>query len=112
MVENLTVELVAKYDHVLAVARKEPLIWISRVPDACLTHEVKPGAVDNCGALSLGVCTKENGCAKDPLECGNETAILRSALLHAEGVQHLRRAVERNSGSLLPNGECRKENGY
>jgi hypothetical protein len=101
MVENLVIELVAQNDHVLAITRKEPLFRISRIPNPRLAHEVESCAMHDRGALSLGVCSEEDGGAEDPLEGSNETTILRTALLHPKGVQHLSRAVESDSGTLL-----------
>ncbi len=87
---DFAIELVTENDHVLAVARKKLLIGISRIPDSRLAHEIEPGTMDNGGTLSLSVCSEEDGRAEDPLKGRDQTAILRAALLHREGVQHLR----------------------
>jgi hypothetical protein len=60
--------------------------------------------VNNGGALSLSVCSKEDGRAEDPLEGRDQAAILRAALLPTERIQHLGGAVESDSRSLLSNG--------
>src|SRR4051812_34484040 len=68
--------------------------------------------MDDGGTLPLGVCSEENSRAEDPLKGRDQTAILRTALLHTEGIQHLRSTVESDWGRLLSNGEGREKNRY
>jgi hypothetical protein len=51
------------------------------------------------GTFPLAVGTEENSRPKDALKCCYEAPVLGATLLHAEGVEHLRRAVERNQRS-------------
>jgi hypothetical protein len=48
--------------------------------------------VNDCGTFALRIGAEEDGRPEDPLESADEPPILRSALLHTEGIQHLRRA--------------------
>jgi hypothetical protein len=85
------------------------LIRISRIPDSRFRHEVETGAMNDGGAFSLAIRSEEDRCPKDSLERGNQAPILRTTLLHAEGVQHGSGTFERNLGRLLPNRLRRKE---
>jgi hypothetical protein len=78
-------------------------------PDLGFAYEVEPGAVDDGDTLPLGVGAEEDGRAKNALKSSDEAPILGTALLHAEGVQHIRRAVEGNLRCLLTNRESREE---
>jgi hypothetical protein len=60
----------------------------------------------------LGVGSKEDGRPENALKGSNESPILRTALLHAEGVQHLRSAAEGNPCCLLTNRKCRQKDRY
>ena len=53
------------------------------------------------GGFQLGIGAEKDGGAEDSLEGLDQAAILRSTLLHAEGVKHLRRATELNRLTLL-----------
>jgi len=68
--------------------------------------------MNNGGAFALRIGSEEDRCAEDPLESPHEPPILRSALLHAEGVQHLSRAAESNHPVLLLNRKGREEDRY
>jgi hypothetical protein len=46
MLEDLTIELIAQENHVLAIARQKLLVRVSGIPDSGLTHEVEPSTVD------------------------------------------------------------------
>jgi|ERR1017187_7264877 hypothetical protein len=78
-------------------------------PDPRLTHEIESGTMNHCGALALRIGSEKDRGAKDPLERTHKPPILRSTLLHAEGVQHLRRASEPNQATLLFDGKSRAE---
>ena len=64
-----------------------------------------------CRKLTLHVGTEEDGGAEDALECGDQPAVLGTALLHAEGVQHFEGARERDSSALLPDRQGGEEKG-
>jgi hypothetical protein len=53
VIENLSVELVAQDNYVLADARKHLLIGVSGTPDPGFAHEVEADLVDHCGTLTL-----------------------------------------------------------
>ncbi len=57
----------------------------------------------------LVVGSKEDGRPEDALKGSNKSPILRTALLHSEGVQHLRRAAEGDRCRLLTNRKCREK---
>jgi hypothetical protein len=67
--------------------------------------------VSDCRLLSLRIGPKENGCPKYSLEGGDQSAVLGTALLHSENIQHLRGTPKRDRLRLLSHGECRQENG-
>src|SRR6185312_2008920 len=96
---DFTVKLLTEHDHVLTVAGQELLIRVTRVPDARLRHdEVEAGAMNDSRTFSLAIRSEEDRCPKDSLERGDQTPVLRTALLHHEGVQHGSGALERNLG--------------
>jgi hypothetical protein len=99
---NFAIELVAERNHVLAFAGQELLIRIARIPDSRFRHEIETGAMNDGSAFALTVRSKENGCAEDSLERGNQAPVLRAALLHAERVKHGSGTFERNLRRLLP----------
>ena len=55
----------------------------------------------NRGPFPLHIGAEEDRCSEDALERGDQSAVLCSALLHSEGVKHLRRASELNRLALL-----------
>ena len=57
--------------------------------------------MNNGGPLSLRVGTEEDGRAEDALEGSDQPSVLCPALLHTEGIKHLRRASELNRLALL-----------
>jgi hypothetical protein len=72
-------------------------------------HEVEPGAVGKDRTFPMGVGDEEDGRPKDALKCSGQAPELGTALLHAEGVQHLCDAVEGNPSCLLTASErCEK----
>jgi len=68
--------------------------------------------VEDGGMFPLGVVSKEDGRPEDPLKGSNESPILRTALLHSEGVQHLRSAAECDPSRLLTYRKCRQKDRY
>ena len=64
-----------------------------------------------CSVFPLGVRAEENRRTEDALKGTHEPAVLRSALLHPEGVQHFSRAAKPNHATLLPNSERRQKDG-
>jgi hypothetical protein len=63
----------------------------------------------HCSVFPMGVRAEENRRAEDALKGTHEPALLRSALLHREGVQHFRGAAEGDSRALLPDRERREK---
>ena len=96
VIQNLTSELVAQDDQVLAVPRQKLLLGVPGIPNPGFGHEVEPGAVDHRSTFALRVGAEEDRRSEDPLEGSDQAAILRTTLLHAEGVQHLGCAIECN----------------
>ena len=105
MSEDLPKEFVAEDDLVLKFARQGLLIGVPGIPDPGFAHEAESCLMDDHGFLTLCVGPEEDRCSEDPLERRHEAPVLRSALLHPEGVQHFSRAAEPNYSVLLTNGE-------
>src|SRR5215472_12306517 len=103
MLQNFLIKLFAEDNQILAVARKTLLIWVPRIPDPCLAHEMEPRLVHNGRYRSTGVSSEEDGSSEDALEGAHQPAILGSALLHAEGVQHFGGAAKGDPARLLVN---------
>jgi hypothetical protein len=59
--------------------------------------------------FSLSIRAKEDRRAEDTMERSHEPAVLRTALLHPERIQHLRRAAESDPRTLLPDRERREK---
>ena len=57
--------------------------------------------MNNRSPLSLHVGAEEDRCAEDALESGDQSSVLCPALLHTEGIKHLRRASKLNRLALL-----------
>lgn len=79
------------------------------IAQACRNLTVEPGAMDHGGAVLLDVRSEEDRSTKDALERSDQPAVLRTALLDAEGIKHLGSAVERDPGGFLPNRHRRQE---
>ena len=62
-----------------------------------------------CSLFPLGVRAEENRRTEDALKRPHEPAVLGSALLHSEGVQHLSSAAEGDPRTLLPDRERREK---
>jgi hypothetical protein len=103
MAHDLVEEFVAEDDFVLKSAGKCGLIFVARVPNPRLAHEVEPRPMYNLCPVSLHVGAEENRSAEDALEGSHQPSVLCSALLHAEGFKHLRRAPKLNRLALLAN---------
>ena len=63
----------------------------------------------NGGPFSLHVRAEEDGCAEDALKRSHQPSVLCPPLLHAEGIEHLRRASELNRLALLADCQCGEE---
>ena len=87
------------------------MFWQSPVLNARLAHKVEPRLVDDCGLFQLNIRAEEYGGAEDPLESSDQPAVLGTALLHAECVQHFKGAGERDRAALLPDRQGGEENG-
>ena len=110
MAGDLPIELFAQNDHVLAITRQECLFQISRIPDPRLRHEVETGAMNHGGAVPLSVRSEEDRGAEDALERSNQSPVLGTALLNAEGIEHFGGAVESDPRGLLSNcHRCQKD---
>ncbi len=103
MVKNLTIELIAQQDHVLAVAWQKPFQAAAGVPDSGLGHEIESSAVNDRRALELCFCSEEDGRPKDPLKGCDQPAVLRTTLLKPKGIQHLGGAAEGDPWRSLSN---------
>jgi hypothetical protein len=106
---NLLVKLVAQNDDVLAISGQKLRFGIARIPDPGLSHEVETGTVENCGVFTLCIRSEEYRRAEDSLERSDEAPVLRSTLLHPEGIQHLRSAIESDPRTLLPYRQGREK---
>jgi hypothetical protein len=111
MALDFPVELFAQHNHVLAVTRQVLLTGIAGVPNARLAHKVEPRVVDDRGLFQLHIGAEEDGGAEDALESADQPAVLGTALLHAESIQHFKCAGERDSSALLPDRQGSEEKG-
>ena len=111
MALDFPIELFAQYNHVLTVTRQVLLIGIAGVPDARLAHKVEPRVVYDSGLFQLQIGAEEYGGAKDALESADQPAVLGTALLHAESVQHFKGARERYGSALLSYRQGGEEDG-
>jgi hypothetical protein len=66
--------------------------------------------VKDVSPLRLCIRAEENRRAKDPLKCCDQPPILRSALLHAESLQHVGGTCKSNRPALLANGKRSEKN--
>jgi hypothetical protein len=65
----------------------------------------------NCRPLALGIGAKEDGRAEHSLKRCDQSAVLGTALLHSEDIEHFGCTAEGNGLFLLSHGKCRQENG-
>ena len=105
MGEDLLEEFIAENDLILEFARQGFLIGVPGIPDPGFAHEAESCLMYDHRFLTLGVSAEENRCSENALKRRHQTPVLRSALLHPEGVQHFSRAAKTNRSALLPNGE-------
>lgn len=60
----------------------------------------------------MGVGSEKDRGSEDPLKCSNQPTVLGSPLLHAEGIEHFRSAIERDPAGSLPVCQCCEEQGH
>ena len=94
-------ELVAPHDLIFETAAQKLMVRVARIPDSCLAHQVEPGLVRDYRSLTLGVCAKKYRGTEHALKGGNQSSILRTALLHTEEIQHLGCATKCDGRLLL-----------
>src|SRR5580658_9337378 len=111
MALDFLVELFAQHNHVLAVTWQVLLTGIAGVPNARLAHKVEPRVVDDCGLFQLHIRAEEDGGTEDALESADQPAVLGTALLHAESVQHFKGARECYGSALLSDRQGGEEDG-
>jgi hypothetical protein len=107
---HLGVELIAEDDHVVEFIRDGLLRRISGVPNTSFTQEIEAGSLDDTCLGRAAFCSEEHGSAEDTFKRGDQTAVFRTALLHAEGLQHLRGAPEADRLALLPHRQSGEKN--
>src|SRR4051795_9820605 len=108
---NLVVEFLREDDQILTVSRESQLCRVLRIPDSGFAHEAESGFVHDRRHGPGRVRSKEDRCAEDPLESRNETAVLRSALLHSERVEHLGGVRKVDASGTLASGQSREKEG-
>ena len=106
MAHNLFEEFVTENNLVLKAAGESRLIRVSRIPDPRFAHEVEPRSVHHSRLFSLRVGAEEYCCTENTLKCRDQSAILRSSLLHAEGIEHFCRTAKLNRLTLL--ADCQR----
>src|SRR5215471_15251085 len=106
---NLSVELFAQNDPVLAISRQHLLLGIAGIPDSSFRHETESRAMNDHRPLRLRVGAEKDCRAEDSLERRDQAAVLRTALLHSEGAQHLGRTFKHDLRRLLPDRLSRQE---
>src|SRR5215471_20390455 len=90
---NLSVELLAQNDPVLAISRQHLLLGIARIPDSSFRHEIESRTMNDHCPLRLRVRAEKDGRAEDSLERRDQAPVLRTALLQQE---------DRNQAILSP----------
>jgi hypothetical protein len=103
------VELFAQNDPVLAISRRQLLLGIAGIPDSSFRHETESRAMNDRRPLRLRVRAEKDGRAEDSLERRDQAPVLRTALLHSEGAQHLGCAFKHDLRRLLQNRLSRQE---
>src|SRR5215831_472702 len=106
---NLSVELFAQNDPVLAISWQQLLLGIAGIPDASFRHETESRAMNDHRPLRLRIRAEKDGRAEDSLERGDQAPVLRTALLHSEGFEHLGCAFKHDLRRLLPDRLCCQE---
>ena len=91
---NLSIELFAQNDPVLAISRQRLLLGIAGIPDARFRHEIESRAMNDYCPLRQRIGPEKDGRTEDSLERPDQESILGTALLHSEGAQHLGRAFK------------------
>lgn len=100
MRQNLRKEFIGQHDLVA-------LAWRA-VPEPQLANEIEAPLLEYaCFCLIIG--SEEDRGAKDPLETIDQSAVLLSARLQAEFLQHERCGAENYSFALLLNSERRQQ---
>src|SRR4030095_804382 len=110
MCADLGVKLLTQHYDVFEFVRDSLLVGFTVVPDARLPEKVKPGSLDDSGLRCRGLRSEEHRGSEDPFECRHQAAVLFTALLHAEGLQHLGRAPEPDCLALLPHRQRGEKN--
>src|SRR6516162_6395250 len=106
---NLSIELFAQNDPVLAISRQQLLLGIAGIPDSSFRHEVESRAMNDHCSLRLRIGPEKDRRTEDSLERRDQAPGLRTALLHSEGAQHLARAFKHDLRRLLPDRLRRQE---
>src|SRR5262249_23575916 len=92
---------VTKDNDVLGSLEQMHLTSPAVIPDLRLAEEVESSGVDHLRAPQPVVCFEEDGGSKYALERRDQSPVLFSAFLHAEGFQHLGGGRKANRLALL-----------
>jgi hypothetical protein len=77
-----------------------------------LARQVEAGALHHLCLTVERVRSKEDRGSEDPLESGNQAAVLLASGMHAEALQHLGGGSKANHLGLLLNGQGGQEDGH
>ena len=110
MCVDFAIKLVAQDDYVLEGVRSVQRfgLW-SVVPDLGFAQEIETGHSHESAGCTVFVGAEEDRRAEDALKCRHQSPVLFSALMHPEGVQHLRCASKLHYRALLSNGKRGKK---
>jgi hypothetical protein len=75
---NLSVELFAQNDPVLAISRQPLVLGIARIPDSSFGHEIESRAMNDRRPLRVRIGPEKDGRTEDSLERGDQAAVLRT----------------------------------
>jgi hypothetical protein len=109
MGHDLAEELVCEDDDVLESFGKHLIIRTAVVPDSRFPKETESRALDDFGVRRQRVRAKKDRGAENAFERGDQSTIFFPAFAHAEGVQHVGRALESDGLALLLNRKRRQE---
>src|SRR5262249_54969185 len=82
---------------------------IAGIRDSSFRHETESRAMNDHRPLRPRIRAEKDGRAEDSLERGDQAPVLRTALLHSEGAEHLGGVCKHDLRRLLPDRLPRQE---
>src|SRR5215471_3232891 len=109
MRNRLLIEFVTQDDHILKLVRGHRTVRAPVVPDLRLAEEAETRPLNDLRRARKLIGPEEHRGAEDSFECCDKSAIFFAALVHAEGVEHLRGGSKADRLAPLPHCQCRQE---